>query len=59
MQQEKIDDKFVEEADTRFNGLSSDDADLMRRYNGAAGKKVVRKVSYIHQCLTFVVCDPC
>lgn len=42
---EKADDKFVEHATNPYPGLSPDDADFMRQYEGQAGKKVVRKAS--------------
>jgi hypothetical protein len=40
----KVDDKFVEHAPDVYQGLSPEDADFMRGYEGEAGKKVVRKV---------------
>lgn len=41
---EKANDKIVEHATGPYAGLSPEDADFMREYEGKAGKKVVRKV---------------
>ncbi|RMJ03316.1 hypothetical protein CDV36_015157 [Fusarium kuroshium] len=43
---EKADDKFVEHAANPYLGLSPEDADFMRLYEGQAGKKVVRKIDF-------------
>lgn len=40
-------DKIVEPVTGPYGGLSPEDADFMRQYEGKAGKKVVRKVSLI------------
>lgn len=40
----KVDDKFIEHAPDAYSGLSPEDADFMRGWEGKAGKKVVRKV---------------
>jgi len=40
----KVDDKFIENAPNAYSGLSPEDADFMRGWEGKAGKKVVRKV---------------
>lgn len=41
---EKANDKIVEYATQPYAGLSPEDADFMRQYEGKAGKEVVRKV---------------
>jgi hypothetical protein len=33
--------------DTQYRGLSQEDADFMRQYEGEKGKKIVRKVSFV------------
>lgn len=40
----KVDDKFVEHAPDAYPGLSPEDAEFMRGYEGRTGKKVVKKV---------------
>ena len=40
----KVDDKFIENASNAYSGLSPEDADFMRGWEGKAGTKVVRKV---------------
>ncbi|BCS22289.1 uncharacterized protein APUU_30514S [Aspergillus puulaauensis] len=43
---EKANDKIVEYATQPYAGLSPEDADFMRQYEGKAGKKVVRKIDF-------------
>lgn len=45
LETEKVDSNFVEDAANPYFGLSPDDAEFMRQYDGKAGKRVVRKVS--------------
>lgn len=40
----EVDDKFVEHAPDAYPGLSPEDAEFMRGYEGNTGKKVVKKV---------------
>lgn len=42
---EKANDKIVEYVTQPYAGLSPEDADFMRQYEGKAGTEVVRKVS--------------
>ncbi|KAH7183386.1 major facilitator superfamily domain-containing protein [Fusarium flagelliforme] len=42
----KVDDKFIEHAPDAYSGLSPEDADFMRGWEGKAGKKVVRKIDF-------------
>ncbi|RGP78857.1 hypothetical protein FLONG3_3056 [Fusarium longipes] len=42
----KVDDKFVENAPDVYQGLSPEDADFMRGYEGKKGQKVVRKIDF-------------
>ncbi|OJJ00072.1 hypothetical protein ASPVEDRAFT_51333 [Aspergillus versicolor CBS 583.65] len=43
---EKTNDKIVEHATGPYAGLSPEDADFMRQYEGKTGKKVVRKIDF-------------
>lgn len=40
----KVDDEFIEHVHGSYPGLTSEDAEFMREYEGQAGKKVIRKV---------------
>lgn len=42
---EKADASVIEHSLNPYRGLSQDDADFMRNYEGKAGQRVVRKVS--------------
>ncbi|RKL51176.1 hypothetical protein BFJ72_g629 [Fusarium proliferatum] len=42
----KVDDKFVEHAPDAYPGLSPEDAEFMRGYEGKTGKKVVKKIDF-------------
>lgn len=47
---DKADVNNVEHALNPYRGLSEEDADFMRNYEGKAGKAVVRKVSLGNIC---------
>ena len=40
----KVDDEFIEHVHDSYPGLTPEDANFMRAYEGRAGKKVIRKV---------------
>ncbi|KAH8788371.1 major facilitator superfamily domain-containing protein [Diaporthe sp. PMI_573] len=42
----KVDDEFIEHVHDSYPGLTPEDANFMRAYEGRAGKKVIRKIDF-------------